>query len=102
MPWNRPWLTGPRRCSWSSTLPTWPIGSLKASRVDPDLTCRPICYRFGRIPWGKFKAWMEKEGIATETVAEIEQWLRREGPFYLKDLESGQSVDIPAEVLVPG
>ena len=68
-------------------------------RSRPDLP-PDFQYRFGRIPWGKFKAWMEKEGIATETVAEIEQWLGREGSFYLKDLESGQSVDIPAEVLV--
>jgi len=64
----------------------------------PDLP-PDLLRRFGRIPWGKFKAWMEKEGIATETFAEIERWLRREGPFYLKDLESGQSVDIPAEIL---
>ena len=62
--------------------------------LPPDLQ-----YRFGRIQWGKFKEWLEQEGMATETVAEIEQWLRREGPFYLKDLEPGQSVDIPAEIL---
>ena len=65
----------------------------------PDLSPE-LLWRFGRIPWGKFKAWMEKEGIATDTLAMIEQWLRREGPFYLKDLEPGQSVDIPAEVLM--
>jgi len=64
-------------------------------RLSPDLL-----WRFGRIPWEKFKAWMEKEGIATEAVAEIERWLKREGPFYLKDLEPGQSVDIPADVLM--
>jgi superfamily II DNA/RNA helicase len=65
----------------------------------PDLP-PDLLRRFGRIPWGKFRAWMEKEGIATEIVAEIEQRLRREEPFYLKDLESGQWVDIPAEILV--
>jgi len=64
------------------------------SDLPPDLL-----WRFGRIPWGKFRAWMEKEGLATETVAEIEQWLGREGPFYLKDLELKQTVDIPTEVL---
>jgi len=65
------------------------------SRPDlpPDLQ-----YRFGRIPWGKFKAWLQQEEIAVETVQEFEHWLRREGPFYLKDLEAGE-VDIPTEVL---
>jgi superfamily II DNA or RNA helicase len=58
-----------------------------------------LLWCFGRIPWGKFKAWMEKEGVAAETVAAIEQWFSREGPFYLKDLEPRQVVDIPAEVL---
>jgi len=64
----------------------------------PDLPS-DLLWRFGRIPWGKLSAWMEEEGMAPETFAEIERWLRREGPFYLKDLESGQSVDIPAEIL---
>ena len=67
-------------------------------RSRPDLP-PDLQYRFGRIRWGNFKRWLEQEKIATETVAEIEQWLRREGPFYLKDLESGQSVDISAEIL---
>lgn len=59
-------------------------------------------WRFGRIPWAKFKAWLEREGIATETVQEIDAWLRREGPFYLKDLDAGEKVNIPTEVLAAG
>ena len=67
--------------------------------------CRPnlppsLQWRFGRIAWGKLKAWMEKEGIATETVAEIEERLRREGPCYLKDLDAGTQAEVLMENLV--
>jgi len=58
-------------------------------------------FRFGRIPWGKFKDWLEKEGIAAETVEEIERWLGREGSFHLKDLDAGE-VEVPTEPLVAG
>lgn len=68
-------------------------------RARPDLP-PDLLWRFGRIPWGKFKAWLEREEIAPETVGEIEQWLRQEGPFYLKDLDPGEEAYIPAEALV--
>jgi superfamily II DNA/RNA helicase len=64
----------------------------------PELSA-DLLSRFGRISWGEFKAWMEKERVSGKTVFAIEHWFRREGPFYLKDLEPGQAVDIPAEVL---
>lgn len=67
-------------------------------RSQPDLPA-DLQWRFGRVPWGKFQAWLEQEGIAAETVEEIERWLRREGPFYLKDLEAGGVVNIPTEVV---
>jgi len=57
-----------------------------------------LLWHFGRIPWGKLKAWLEQEGIAAETEEEIEGWLRREGPFYLKDIDVGQ-VELPTETL---
>lgn len=66
------------------------------SRPDlpPDLQ-----WRFGRIRWDKFKAWLGQEGIAMETMEEIERWLKREGPFYLKDLDEGTWVDLSSETL---
>ncbi|MGB9880964.1 MAG: DEAD/DEAH box helicase, partial [Anaerolineae bacterium] len=57
-------------------------------------------WRFGRIPWGTFKAWLGQEGIALESVEEMERWLKREGPFYLKDLDEGTWVDLSSETLV--
>ena len=62
--------------------------------LPPDLQ-----WRFGRIPWGKFKAWLGQEGIAIETVEEIERWLKREGLLYLKDLDEGTWVDLSSETL---
>ncbi|MBM4432037.1 MAG: DEAD/DEAH box helicase, partial [Chloroflexi bacterium] len=66
-------------------------------RARPDLP-PDLQWRFGRIPWGKFQAWLGQEEIATETVEEIERWLRREGSFHLKDVNAGE-VEIPTEVL---
>ncbi len=57
-----------------------------------------LVYRFGRTPWGRFKPWLEQERIAAETIEEIERWLRREEPLYLKDLDAGE-VEVPTEVL---
>lgn len=64
----------------------------------PDLS-PDLQMRFGRIPWGKFKGWLEQEGMAMETVGEIEEWLKREGPYYLKDLEGGTRVCLSIETL---
>ncbi|WP_347245677.1 DEAD/DEAH box helicase, partial [Thermogutta sp.] len=66
----------------------------------PDLP-PDLLWHFGRIRWGQLKAWMEKEEVETETIEEIEHWLTREGPFYLKDLERGQ-VEVPTEALAAG
>jgi len=68
-------------------------------RSRPDLPPE-LQLRFGRIPWGTFKAWLGQEGIALETVEEIERWLKREGPFYLKDLGEETRVDLSSETLV--
>lgn len=53
--------------------------------------------RFGRVRWGQFRTWLEAEKIESKIVEEIEQWLRREEPFYLKDLADGASANVPAE-----
>ncbi|MGQ9555765.1 MAG: helicase-related protein, partial [Anaerolineae bacterium] len=66
-------------------------------KTGPDLP-PDLQWRFGRIRWDKFKDWLEREKIATETVEEIERWLKQEGPFYLKDLAEGE-VDISTETL---
>lgn len=68
-------------------------------RSRPDLPA-DLQWRFGRIRWAKLKAWLEQEGIALETVEEIERWLKREGPLYLKDLDEGTYwVDLSSEIL---
>lgn len=67
-------------------------------RSQPDLP-PDLQWRFGRIRWGQFKAWLEKKGIASEDVEEIERWLKREGPFHLKDLDARSQVLLPAENL---
>lgn len=67
-------------------------------RSRPDLP-PDLQWRFGRIRWGKFKAWLGQEGIAIETVEEIERWLKREGPFYLTDLDETTWVDLSSETL---
>lgn len=67
-------------------------------RSRPDLP-PDLQWRFGRIRWDKFKAWLDQEGMAIETVEEIERWLKREGPFYLKDLDEETWVDLSSERL---
>lgn len=64
--------------------------------LPPDLQ-----WRFGRIRWGHFKAWLERgaTGAKTETIEEIERWLKQEGPFYLKDLGDGARVAVTTEAL---
>lgn len=69
------------------------------SKSRPDLP-PDLQWRFGRIPWGKFEAWLGQKEIAIETVEEIEKWLKREGPFYLKDLDEATWVDLSSETLV--
>lgn len=53
--------------------------------------------RFGRVRWGQFKTWLDKEKIEPKTVEEIERWLKREEPFYLKDLADGAKANVPAD-----
>ncbi|MDM7913536.1 MAG: DEAD/DEAH box helicase, partial [Methanotrichaceae archaeon] len=55
--------------------------------------------RFGRVRWGQFRTWLDREKIGPEIAEEIEQWLRREEPFYLKDLADGAKANIPVEEL---
>lgn len=55
--------------------------------------------RFGRVRWGQFETWLDKEKIEPEIVEEIEQWLKREEPFYLKDLAEGAKANVPADEL---
>ncbi|MDM7911964.1 MAG: helicase-related protein, partial [Methanotrichaceae archaeon] len=54
---------------------------------------------FGRVRWGQFKTWLDKEKIEFEIVEEIEQWLKREEPFYLEDLADGAKANVPADEL---
>lgn len=69
------------------------------SKSQPDLPPE-LEWKFGRVPWGKLRIWLEQEGIEREMVEEIEKWLRREEPFFLKDLPEGTQVAIPIEVLI--
>ena len=68
------------------------------SGILPELPLE-LKWRFGRISWGHFKGWLEKELPGSETGEEIEQWLKREGPFYLKDLAQEGRFEVPAEPL---
>ncbi|ACX52866.1 DEAD/DEAH box helicase domain protein [Ammonifex degensii KC4] len=68
-------------------------------KFQPDLPI-DLQWRFGRVRWGRFKGWLEKKKIAAETIKEIEDWLKREGPFYLKDLSDGCQVNLPVELVV--
>lgn len=54
---------------------------------------------FGRVRWGQFKTWLDQEKIESKTVEEIEQWLKREETFYLKDLADKARVELPADEL---
>ncbi len=62
--------------------------------LPPDLK-----WRFGRVRWGDLKAWMEQVGVEDKTLEEIEQRLRREESFHLKDLAGGTRVALPVEAL---
>jgi len=64
----------------------------------PDLPSE-LMWRFGRVRWGDLKAWMEQVGIENRTREEIEQRLKREEPFHLKDLAAGTRVALPVETL---
>ncbi len=55
--------------------------------------------QFGRVRWGQFKTWLDKEKIESEIAEDIEQWLKREEPFYLKDLADGAKANVPADEL---
>ncbi|MFB3764874.1 MAG: DEAD/DEAH box helicase [Methanotrichaceae archaeon] len=55
--------------------------------------------RFGRVRWGQFKAWLDKEKIESGIAEEIEQWLKREEPFYLKDLADGAKANVNTDEL---
>lgn len=55
--------------------------------------------RFGRVRWDRFKAWLETEKIEPEIAEEIEQWLKRDEPFYLKDLAHGAKANVPTDEL---
>ena len=54
---------------------------------------------FGRVRWGQFKTWLDQEKIESKTVEEIEQWLKREETFCLKDLADGARADVLADEL---
>jgi len=55
--------------------------------------------RFGRVRWDRFKSWLEAEKIEPEIADEIEQWLKRDEPFYLKDLAQGAKTNVPTDKL---
>jgi ERCC4-related helicase len=55
--------------------------------------------RLGRVRWDRFKAWLEIEKIEPEIAEQIEQWLKRDEPFYLKDLAPGAKADVPTDEL---
>lgn len=55
--------------------------------------------RFGRVRWGRFKVWLDEEKIGPEIAGEIEQWLKREEQFYLKDIADGASANVPVDEL---
>lgn len=55
--------------------------------------------RFGRVRWDRFKAWLETERIEPEIAEEIEQWLKHEEPFHLKDLANGAKAGVPTDEL---
>ena len=60
-------------------------------------------FRFGRLEWGKLEAWMEKAGVAQETIAEVRQRMQRENDaFFLKDLAAGTTAPLPSEELMAG
>lgn len=65
----------------------------------PDLPMN-VRRRFGHTRWGDFRAWMDQEGIESQTVNEIEQWMKREEELHLKDLPQGAQVTLHTEVLV--
>lgn len=68
------------------------------AKTPPDLP-GDLKWRFGRIPWGRFKSWLEEERVEAETVEEIEQWLKRKGAFFLEDLGEGTQTKLSAEKL---
>jgi len=55
--------------------------------------------RFGRVRWGKFKAWLDKEKIESGITEDIEQWLKREEAFYLKGLADGAKANVSVDEL---
>lgn len=57
--------------------------------------------RFGWVEWGKLAAWMERAGVAQETVAEVRQRMQWEsGALFLKDLAAGTTASLPSEELM--
>jgi len=59
--------------------------------------------RFGWVEWGKLATWMERAGVAQETVAEVRQRMQREsGALFLKDLVAGTTAPLPSEELMAG
>jgi DEAD/DEAH box helicase domain-containing protein len=59
--------------------------------------------RFGWVEWGKLAAWMERAGVAQETIAEVRQRMQREsGALFLKDLAAGTTAPLPSEELMAG
>ena len=54
---------------------------------------------FGRVRWGQFRTWLDREKIEPEIAEEIEQWLKREETFNLKDLADGARANVPSDEL---
>ena len=54
---------------------------------------------FGRVRWDHFKVWLESEMIAPEITEDLEQWLKRDEPFFLKDLAQGSEANVPTDEL---
>ena len=67
-------------------------------RSSPDIPT-DLKLRFGRVRWGRFKAWSEEEGVEPETVSGIERWLKGENSFHLIDLKDGAQARISTETL---
>ena len=67
-------------------------------RSNPEIPAE-IKLSFGRVRWDHLKTWMELEKIDPSIGDKVERWLKREGPFHLKDLASGAKARISTDEL---
>ncbi len=59
-----------------------------------------LLWKFGRVRWGEFEPWLAQEVVPTETVSEIQAWLRQQSLLYLKDIPTGAQATCPTETLM--